>query len=72
MLRGATNLTVTERFQPCIVGEDVTAKSYRQLLFLCYRQNHCGRDWTPGTLQGEPEVGNSLHRLRPQKVVWTQ
>ena len=40
MLRRATNLTVAERFQPCIVGEAVPGKSYRQLLFLCYKQNH--------------------------------
>ena len=33
MLRGATNLTVTERFQPCIGGDAVTGKSYRQSLF---------------------------------------
>ena len=38
MLRRATNLTVAESFQPCMVGEAVTAKSYRQLLFLCYKQ----------------------------------
>jgi hypothetical protein len=38
MLRRATNLTVAKSFQPCMVGEAVTAKSYRQLLFLCYKQ----------------------------------
>jgi hypothetical protein len=35
MLRKATNLTVAERFQPCVVGEAVTGKSYRHLLLLC-------------------------------------
>ena len=38
MLRGATNLTVAKSFQPCMVGEAVTAKSYQQLLFVCYKQ----------------------------------
>ena len=39
MLRGATNLKMAESFQPCIVGEDVTAKSCRQLLFLYHKRN---------------------------------